>query len=103
MARDYISTRGLGYAEADRNPNRIIISFYGPKGGTRSIEEISREEAAKLRDSLTAVVGPDRTVIDALDMARAFIAEAIHSDARWHNEVADAVNAAIAEAEGNPS
>lgn len=78
----------------------IVISFYGPKGGSRACEQLSREEAAKLRDRLSKALGPDRVVIDALDTARAFIAEATHIDARWHNEVCDAVNAAIARIEG---
>ena len=48
--REYVSVSANGtVAETD---DEIILSFYGPRGGSRACESVSVEAARKLRDHL---------------------------------------------------
>lgn len=54
MNRAYVSAPACGNVPK-QGEGGVIISFWGPKGGTRSIEEVSPEDARKLaRDLLAA-------------------------------------------------
>ena len=55
--RQFISVRALGFGEENRQPDlQVVLSFYGPRGGSRAAEVISRDDAIRLRDELNRVL-----------------------------------------------
>jgi hypothetical protein len=52
MKTQYISVLANGLT----GPDDVIVSFYGPRGGTRSTESLNIAEARKLRDHLNEVL-----------------------------------------------
>jgi hypothetical protein len=49
----FISARANGYAS---NDDEIVISFYGPRGGSRAIESLNLEAAEKLLAELARAI-----------------------------------------------
>ena len=53
MAREYISAPCKGLTAGD---NTIILSLYGPRGGSRACEELSLEQARNLAQMLNKAI-----------------------------------------------
>lgn len=54
MASKFVDVRAEGGASFP--PQEIVISFYGPRGGSRATEVIVPDEARKLRDQIDTVL-----------------------------------------------
>ncbi|PBB29761.1 MULTISPECIES: hypothetical protein [unclassified Mesorhizobium] len=74
----YISIAAKGTMEslnsAARGKGEVVLSFYGPKGGSRACETLTLESAATLRDELVKRLPFDASdTVDALTRAESFI------------------------------
>lgn len=75
----YISIAAKGTMEslnsAARGKGEVVLSFYGPKGGSRACETLTLESAATLRDELVERLPFDHAsdTVDALTQAETFI------------------------------